>query len=293
MNGYQIGALAGLEGYKSISVYGALLGVAHLVVCGLGANFWGLHGALVGMAVSALLRWGVYSIVLYRETAKQGITIQRRKGLRERVILRRFMLPAALAGISSMPAIWLGNAFLVRQPNGFAEMAIYSAALNFRMIVLFFPSLFNSVSVSLINSHKGQKNNALYKSAYLLNLRLTAVVSVVGATLMWLLGEWALGIFGADFSGEHVRVMILLMSVSVVFEAIGVAVYQLIQSHEKMWVSFLAIIFPRDALIVVAAYFLTQSHASTGLAAAFALGHLLALLLKVGVSYKMDLQNRV
>ncbi len=293
MNGYQIGALAGLESYKSISIYGALLGAAYLAVCVLGAGLWGLNGALGGMAVSALLRWGIYGVALRREIGKQGITIQRREGMKERKILYRFALPAALSGLTTMPAIWLGNAFLVQQPNGYAEMGIYSAATNLRTIVLFLPVLFNSVAISLINSHKGQKNNKSYTSVFFLNLKLTTVAALIGATSMWVFGEWAIRIFGSDFVSNNVTAMMLLMSISVVFEAIGIAVYQLIQSHEKMWLSFFSIALPRDMLIVVAAYFLTQSYGSAGLAGAYALGCLLALMVKVGLSYKMNLHNRV
>lgn len=293
MNGYQIGALAGLESYKSISVYGALLGATHLALCGLGAMLWGLHGALGGMAVSALLRWGVYGLVLHREITKQGITIQRKEGLKEREVLHRFALPAALSGLTTMPAIWLGNAFLVQQPGGYAEMGIYSAAINLRTIVLFLPAIFNSVAVSLINSHKGQKNSASYTSAFFLNLKLTTVAALTGAVVMWWCGEWVLRIFGPDFVSENVSVLMLLMSISVALEAIGVAVYQLIQSHEKMWLSFFVIALPRDFLIVVAAYSLTQSYGSAGLAGAYALGCLFALMVKLGLSYKLSLHNRV
>lgn len=293
MNGYQIGALAGLESYKSISVYGALLGAAHLALCGLGAMLWGLNGALSGMAVSALLRWGVYGLVLHREINKQGITIQRKEGLKERDVLHRFALPAALSGLTTMPAIWLGNAFLVRQPGGYTEMGIYSAATNLRTIVLFLPILFNSVAVSLINSHKGQKNSESYTSAFFLNLKLTTVAALIGAVVMWWRGESMVRIFGPDFVSKNVSVLMLLMSISVVLEAIGVAVYQLIQSHEKMWLSFFAIALPRDLLIVVAAYYLTQSYGSAGLAGAYAVGCLFALMVKLGLSYKLSLHNRV
>ncbi len=293
MNGYQVGALAGLESFKCISIYGALLGAVHLAVCWLGAYFWGLHGALGGMVVSALLRWVVYAAVLCREVDKHDIIVQRREGLWEREILHKFALPAALSGLTTMPAIWLGNAFLVRQPDGYAEMGIYSAATNLRIIVLFLPILFNSVSVSLINNHKGQKNSELYKSAFLLNLKLTVMAALIGATLMWMGGERAIGIFGSDFFSKNVAAVMFLMSISVVLEATGIAIYQLIQSHEQMWLSFIAIAVPRDLFIVVAAYFLTQHYGSAGLAGAYALGCLLALVVKVCLSYKMNLLNRV
>jgi O-antigen/teichoic acid export membrane protein len=293
MNGYQIGALAGLESYKSISVYGALLGAAHLALCGLSAMFWGLHGALGGMAVSALLRWCIYGLVLHQEIDKQGITIQRREGLKERDVLYRFALPAALSGFTTMPAIWLGNAFLVQQPGGYAEMAVYNAATSFRTIVLFLPVLFNSVSISLINSHKGQKNSKSYTSAFFLNLKLTTVTALIGAVMMWWCGERAIRIYGPDFVSKNVPELMLFMSISVVLEATGVAVYQLIQSHGKMWLSFLAIAMPRDVLIIIAAYYLTPSYGGVGLAGAFVLGFLFALIVKLGLSYRLSLHNRV
>ncbi len=293
MNGYQIGALAGLESYKSISVYGAFLGVAHLAVCGAGAWFWGLNGALLGMALSALLRWTVYGMVLRSETVNRGIAMQRREGLQEREILFRFALPAALSGLTTMPAIWLGNAFLVQQSDGYQEMGIYSAAMNLRTIVLFLPALFNSVAISLINSHRGLKNHESYISAFFINLKLTTVAALIGAALMWGCGGWAMGIFGTDFVSKNTNILILLMSISVVLEAIGIAVYQLIQSNEKMWLSFFAIALPRDMLIVAAAYILTQNYGAAGLAGAYALGCLLALMVKIGLSYKMNLHARV
>lgn len=293
MNGYQIGALAGLESYKSISVYGALLGAAHLALCGFGATLWGLHGALGGMAVSALLRWRVYGLVLRREINKQGIKMERKAGLKERDVLRRFALPAALSGLTTMPAVWLGNTFLVQQPNGYAEMGVYNAAISLRTIVLFFPVLLNGVTVALINSHKGQENKSSFKSTFFLNMGLTTAAALTGGILMWAFGEGALRIFGSTFAGSSAAGIVLFMSISVVFEAIGIAIYQLIQSHEKMWLSFFAIALPRDMLIVVSAYFLAQQYGGAGLAGAFALGCLWALMTTIGLSYKLNLYDRV
>ena len=53
-------------------------------------------------------------------------------------ILTKFAVPAALNGFVSVPAIWFGNAVLVRQEGGFPEMALFTAANNFRTIALFF-----------------------------------------------------------------------------------------------------------------------------------------------------------
>jgi O-antigen/teichoic acid export membrane protein len=192
INGYQIGTLSGLEAYRSIAVFGAILGVGHVIVCVLGALYWGLYGALAGISLSAFLRWSIYRLVVYREIDKRGIQVRRREALVERDALFKFALPAALAGLTTMPALWLGNAFLVRQPGGFAEMGLYSAGLNLRTVILFVPLILNNVAVSLINSHKGKKDESSYQSFFTLNLRITFLLAFFGASAMWFFGEFAL-----------------------------------------------------------------------------------------------------
>lgn len=289
MNGYQVGALAGLESYKSISVYGALLGISHLVLCALGAMWWGLNGALAGITVSSMLRWVGYGFLLRREASKHGIKMHRLECIQQCKLLYRFALPAALSGLTTMPAIWLSNIFLVRLPNGFSEMGIYSAANSLRLAMLFMPVLLNSVAVSLINNHKGQGDAKSYASTFYTNLKLTMIAAFIGALVLWFSGEHLMKIFGADFVSENLGLLMLLMSISIVFEAIGAAVYQLIQSHEKMWLSFFTIALPRDFLIVIAAYFLTKSIGSAGLAGAYALGCSYAVMVKFGVVFRLRL----
>lgn len=270
MNGYQIGALAGLESYKSISIYGALLGAAHLAVCGLGAVFFGLHGALGGMAVSALLRWGVFGVVLRREINKQSITIQRREGLKEREILSRFALPAALSGLTAMPAIWLGNALLVQQSNGYVEMGIYSAVNNIRMLVLMMPALLNSVGVGVLNNKFGNRDGEGYLGLYYANISVTAVMAVVGAVMMVTLSAFIPGWYGMEFSDTSER-LILILALAIIPEALSVSLYQLIQSSERMWTSFILVALPRDLLMIALATILIPKWGGVGWALAYAM----------------------
>ena len=293
MNGYQIGALAGLEGYRSISLFGAMLGSAHLVVCWGAAVLWGFNGALAGLAISALLRWVVYGAALRREISKHGITIRRKEGMRERESMLKFALPAALSGLIATPALWLANAFLVRQENGYSEMGTYTAVNNLRIMVLFLPVLLNGVSSSILNSHKGKGNLEAYKATCALNLRAALISATAGAAVMCVFGEWAMQVFGRDFVGASVAPIIFLMAASVIIEAVGNAAYQLIPCHGIMWISLCAVVLPRDFSIVLAAYYLTPLYGAAGLAGAYALGCLTSLVMVMSVNYKMNLYNRV
>ena len=293
MNSFQVGALIGLERFKSLTLYGAILGIGYFIICVTGAGLWGLYGAFAGMVISALLRWLIYGIVLSKEANKQNIQICYKQVFREKEVLFRFALPSAVSSMTTMPSVWLGNTFLVQQLNGFSEMGLYSAGMNLRTIVLFLPYVINNVSLAIINSHKGSKNISSFNSSYLMTLKLTFITALTGALVMWLSGEWVLQIFGKDFVGQYVSVMITLMSISVFFEAFNIAVHQLLQSHEKMWVSFFAVALPRDITVVVIAYFLTRDFGAAGLAGAYVAGYFLALVVTAGLVYKMNLFNRI
>ena len=292
MTGYQIGALAGLEGYKSISLFGALIGSAHLVVCWGAAVLWGLNGGLAGLAISALLRWVIYAVVLRREISKHGISVRRREGVREHETLLKFALPAALSGLTATPALWLGNAFLVRQPDGYSEMGTYTAVNNLRIIVLFLPVLLNAVSSSILNNHKGRGNQDAYRATYIFNLRATAISATIGAALMCVIGQWVMQAFGRDFVGARVAPIIFLLAASVIVEATVNAAYQLITCHGIMWWSLCAVVLPRDFLMVLAAYYLTPLYGAVGLAGAYVLGHLMTLVMVLSVNEKLNLYNK-
>ena len=58
INGYQIGALSGLEAFQRLATIGAIYGICNLGMVVLAAHFLGLNGALGAMSVAAALNWG-------------------------------------------------------------------------------------------------------------------------------------------------------------------------------------------------------------------------------------------
>ena len=158
INGYQTGALAGLEGYRALARAGVIQGGVHLAVCTLSAWYFGLDGVLGGLTFSAFFRWYIHKRALHLESCKHSIAIIYTNFWLERKILFGFALPAAISGFTSMPALWLANSFLVRQSEGFAQIGLYSAANTFRTIVMFLPILLNSVGMSLLNNQIGSRD---------------------------------------------------------------------------------------------------------------------------------------
>lgn len=75
MNGYQQGALAGLEAYRRLTWASVVYGLAHIGAIALGTYFWGLWGSVAALAVSGALRWLFFSAALRAEAGRCGIVI--------------------------------------------------------------------------------------------------------------------------------------------------------------------------------------------------------------------------
>src|SRR5207244_8102038 len=156
----------------------------------------------------------------------------------------RFALPASLGGIISMPAAWLANAFLARQAAGFSELGIYNAATSLRSLILFLPLLLNQVSMSLLNHERGRREDGSYRRLFYINLGITAALLFAGGAVVAGLAPWLLLAFGKAFKAGYSVTIVVLIGTA--FDGRIQAPYQLIQSHERIWLSVWLITIPRD-----------------------------------------------
>lgn len=280
INGYQTGALSGLEAYASLAKAGVASGIVAIAAISLGAWWGGLNGTLLGLSVSALFRCGIHYIFLRVESRTHGVKPQYGGSLRqEKTIILKFALPAAIAGYYSLPMVWLANTLLVRQPGGYEEMAHYAAANNLRIIVLFLPGVLNNVGLSILNNEKAKGDMAHYHRVFRFNVLHIFLISLVGAFVMGILGRPLLDLFGKDFGAGYLILWALLASS--VFDAVSIAMYQYVQTQAKIWQSFAGIIIPRDGLFVLVAYYLVHSYGGIGLAVAYLSSTIIGLILHV------------
>ena len=267
INGYQMGALAGLEAYVSLAKAGVASGLLTVIAISLGAWSGGVNGALLGLSISALFRFAIHHLFIRSESRLSGITPKYRGSLRkEKAIMFRFALPAAITGYYTLPMIWLAHTFLVHQPNGYREMALYSAANNLRILALFLPGVINSVGLSVLNNEKAKRDLGHYQRVFRSNVLHILLVSVTGAMVIGVFGKNILDLFGKEFAVAYAILWFLL--VSSIFEAMSIALYQYVQSQAKIWYSFFGINIPRETFLVISAYYLVQWYGGAGLAIA-------------------------
>lgn len=266
INGYQIGALSGLEAYGSLAKAGVASGILAAAAISLGAWWGGLNGTLIGLSASAFVRFAVHHRRLRRESHAQGIKPLYRGSIRqEKAIILKFALPAALAGYYSLPLVWLANSFLVRQPGGYGEMALYASSSSVRTLVLFLPQVINNVSLSILNNINGDEIR--YKRMYTANILIIFIATIMIGSGFGFFGADILSLFGKDFRNGKVVLWILLTST--VFEGISIALYQHLQVQGKIWTSLYLINIPRETLFVILAFYLIPLQGAAGLSMAY------------------------
>ena len=274
MNGFRAGALAGLESYPALARTGVISGIVYILLGVIGTYAAGVTGAVMSVVVSAGVQWLLLGFSLQHELERWHIPRQPGAPWRERAAIVHFALPASLTGAVTLPAFWLASAFLVQQPGGLEQMALYGAANSFRLIVLFLPNAMNNVGTSLLNNQRSAGGND-YRRVFWWNLGLTATIVVLGAGAVIAMGPLLLRVFGKEFQGGYSVLRILMLEA--VIESVAIWTYQVIQSHGRMWLTLFAVTLPRDCLILALAYGLTPVYGAAGLAAAHVGGWVLAL----------------
>jgi O-antigen/teichoic acid export membrane protein len=281
MSGYQSGALVGLEGFRLLAGAATVHGLVNICLLSVFSWFWGINGAFAGIVITAALRWILFGRALRTGARAHGIEPQPHRSWSEAGVILNFALPSALAGLTSLPALWLGNVLLANKQDGYSELALYNAATSLRMLALVLPQLLNTVGSSLLNNQRGLGKSDRFRRVFWANLAATAAIALTGALALAVLGGWLLGLFGPTFREGHGVLIVLL--ISLVPESLAIACHQAIQSQARMWLSLVAVSLPRDLAMVLGAYVFIPSHGAIGLAWAYTLAWTMAFLAIAGI----------
>ncbi|HYW43258.1 MAG TPA: oligosaccharide flippase family protein [Bryobacteraceae bacterium] len=264
-NGYQAGALAGLESFRRLAQLSAWYGVTSLIVTILLSHWLGERGAVLAFSAGALLLWSFHQFALRRELRRFKIKVSWRGAWQERSVLVRFAVPATFSGVIGSVAIWWCYCWLV-QSRGFAEMAVYTAANNLRAAVLFAPNLVTRVTLPLLNNLQANRLGNAYRRMFWLSLWANGGIAVAVAFVLALAGPRMLKWFGRDFAAGPTLLWLLMGSA--VLEVVACNLYQATFARQSLFWQ-IAVISLWAAVLVGATRLLVRPLAASGLAAAY------------------------
>lgn len=272
LNGAQSGALTGFEAFKDISRLNIKVSLICLPIQIASTYFWSLEGAIIGLCVNYFMQY-IFNYKTLRKIANSsGIEIKYfNKSFGDISYLWKFSLPAVLGGLLVNPVLWYCYIILVKNKNGFNEMAIYNAAMQWQNVILFIPMAISQIVLPLFSNVKNDKKNFLRVIKY--NLLLNVFVALITAIVFSIFSKLIMNVYGNEYANANL--VLIYLSLTAVLIAVNNVIAQVIACLGEMWGGFSLNLCWAFALIIFATIFLDQGLGAVGLAKAMLLSYLL------------------
>jgi O-antigen/teichoic acid export membrane protein len=268
INDVKTGAIAGFENFKEIAKVNSFQAIATPVLAIPLVYYIGIQGAIVSLIISTTISYGITSKILKSECKKHGIIykIYDRSSFKELPIIWNYSMPSVISALCIIPAIWISNAILINQKNGYAELGIFNAANQWRQLILFFPQVLTSVSLPILSETHSRESKEDFINAFKINIRLTWSIALPMTIFVIAFRNIISGFFGSQFEGMASIILILMITAftSIVTSIIGTT---LLSTGRLKILIFFNIIW--GATIVVAVNILAPLYGGVGMAVSY------------------------
>lgn len=234
INGAQQGTLAGFENFKAIALNTLIGSIAESVLMLIGGYYWGVTGAVLGFGSGFIVLYVANNISIRKNFLSYGL--ERRLSLFDKKdlhLLYKFSLPAMLSSLMVAPVFWIVRTMLVNYTN-FEELAVYEAADQWKVIILFIPAAVSHVALPILSSLVNDSQERYWKTLRY-NILLNASISAIFALIVCLCSSFIMHFYGKGYTDPMPLVYLVL---STIFTSISTVVGISIQSQSKMWTGF-------------------------------------------------------
>lgn len=272
LGGVLSAALAGFEAFRELARIQIWQGVAAPLITVPLVRLYGAEGAVSALTVNAALGLGLLALALRRRLFADGLSLRYdRLVWREAGILWRFALPSLLSSVLLIPVMWVTNLMLVRRPEGYGELGVFNAANQWRMVIVFLPTMLAAAVLPVLAETFGSDDRAGYRRTLVMNLRATWVIALPVTALTIVLAEPIAALFGRQFAGMGAVLPALMIAtfLAVVNATIGAA----LAGSGRIWTGTFMNLGWAIVLIAVAAR-LIPGHGARGLATAYLVSYL-------------------
>ncbi len=275
LNGAQTGALSGFEAFKTIAYVNFFVGLISFPILVGGGYFGGLTGVVWAMTINLGINWLLNHLALRKEASRYKVPFTFRGSCRELSVIWKFSLPAAFSGAVVGPVIWACNAILVNQPNGYAEMGIYNAVLRVKQVPETILMMLAAPLLPILSEHFGKGDTKSYNKTISYAFALSVCIIVPVSLIQVAVPTLTLLPYGQDYQGNTNAVQWLMLHAVLIglFQPFGI----ILASMNRMWFGF-TFNLSWGAVFLALTFLLAPLYGAAGLAAAFALTHLVTSL---------------
>ncbi len=264
LNGIQGGVICGFEDFKAIAINTLYGSIAESVLMCIGAYYWGVTGAIIGFGTGYIVIYICNRYSIRRILRENNIRIDSARFNREDIkILYQFSLPAAISSLITVPVFWIIRSMLVVQ-NGYGQLAIYEAADQWKIIILFIPTAISQVVLPVLSSLVNNDKSKFWKVLNF-NLLLNSGIALVLCVIICMCGSFIMNMYGKGFDSPTTLIILCLSTVPT---AIATIVGLSISSRNKMWIGLSFNALWGTMVILFSKIFLSNGLGATGLALA-------------------------
>ena len=273
LNEVQVGTLAGFEAFKSIAKINFWQGLSSPLLAIPFVFYQGVSGAIYAQSLVTVIGLILCKKEIRIECIKFNICFRRfslSSILEERSVLWKFSIPALASGLLVMPVIWVCNMMLVRQQNGYAELGLFNAANQWRLIIIIFPQILASIMLPIFSEVHGQGNKENFQHALNFNLSLTWIFALPLTIIVIIFREPLSTLFGKQYIGMSPIIALLMFTafLNIVNNVIGTA----LAGAGKMWIGTLFNL-GWAAVLICGNFFLVPLLGGMGMAIAYLIAY--------------------
>lgn len=263
INGVQNGTLAGFEDFKSIAINTLYGSIAEAVLMLLGGYYYGVSGAIFGYGCGFLVIYICNRISINKNFKKYNITIHYQKPTSEYIkLIFKFTLPLAISSFIVMPTFWINRANLVNS-NGFEELAIYEAADQWRIIILFLPTSIGRIVLPILSSISNNDKQNNFWRVVNINLYLNAGVSLFFALFVVLFAQQIMYSYGESYNDTTT---LILLALSTIPSSMSSIIGSSIVSRSKIWIGLSFNLFWSIIMISTTYLFISLGYGASSIA---------------------------
>jgi O-antigen/teichoic acid export membrane protein len=278
VNGAQAGALAGFESFRAIARVNLLAGLLSFPLMLAGARYYGVTGAVIGLALSQGANCVLSYLAVRAEVRRHRIPVRLEGCFAEWRMFISFNLPLVLGNLALGIAGWAASALLVNQPGGYGESGVLNAAGRIRQLPEALYFMFSAPLLPLLAEAFGAGRTEQFGRLLRIGFAVSILIQVPFCLIQVAVPALTLLPFGADYQGHHVAVQWVMLQ-AVLAGLLG-PMGSLIASIGRM--RLVLQVNGLYALIFVAlAWLWIPRHGAAGLAAAQVVGFFAANLLLV------------
>lgn len=233
--GIQSGVFAGLEKFDALAKLNILDGVVSLIAMVFLARLMGVEGAVLGLALGAIMVWLVGRILLMKEQSSRGIVVRYGGCGADWRILTGYSLPSLLASLVATPVLWFAMTLVARSGQGFAALGLYNAAYQWHGPMMFIPMNLMSVSIPVFVQEWEAGRKERFRAVTLWMCGLMLALSLPPAVLAALLSPWIMSLYGPGFR-EGWTVLVLLLAAAPLHALAKIASGALLGMNRAWWV---------------------------------------------------------